>query len=592
MPSDGGKVSGSRDGGQIVKEMFEAREKKQLSQKEQLAQLQKQSQAQQNLQRGQAPKKGEDVREAQAERAKRAGDQQVRQRSDTRTKEEKAMDSFLQRSSVSQQQREAGKTLTQQTKANPQSAQSWNVANSHQAPPQVRKAILAQQQLKQEAQQNARHLPLASQPLHPQGAATLRGTLAPMVKTGTPLERLIQYARAQHRGGETGARPFLRQGLVSQNLFRQIQKMVAEQQKQAGQTLPTQKPVVTVHLRGNLIFVRDGDKVRAFRLCSDGTLKEVPTEDSSEAPLSKEALSQLKKVLAKHGFQFGEERLSEEGGDIDAAKLEQILREKILEGEEGKAELDFETRFAILLYEVLEESKQLGKKLGAGEDPQFLTKKDWAAFFANLLKLGNQEKTAKKTLDEILSLIFRGMFQKKGAGNFLVGDLKFLQSGKNREEKFTQIQVTSEKLLQLLAQLKPGQKISPELLAEFFGEELAFLKMAHKSEKSYIMAEGAEKNVVFNPKSLTDPYSQARLEFALATSRRENSRQRQARGEEGAGQYPQGGGHPSGVFANTYELMGLRQRFQGRPRLYTVIAYAAIAGSIGLAVAYFLLKAF
>lgn len=273
---------------------------------------------------------------------------------------------------------------------------------------------------------------------------------------------------------------------------------------------------------------------------------------------------------------------SQTPGEISEAELAEILAEQeALDGGEG--DLDIETKFALLLYEALEENKKTGKKLGEGEDPEFPNKKDWAAFFAKMAKMGNKEKLGKKGLDEILKMMFRGLFNKKGKGKYLVGDLSYQKNGKNRTEKFAQMAV-GEEFAKLLQQMKPGQTLSADKLRQLFGKELSFLLMAHVGEEARALAQGAEKNVIFNPKALIDPYSQARLENAIF-SKRESQKSPKLSKESGLDQNAYAK-HPQGVFANVYELMGLRKLYGGNPRLYTALTYLGMTAAAGLALAF------
>jgi hypothetical protein len=340
-------------------------------------------------------------------------------------------------------------------------------------------------------------------------------------------------------------------------------------------------------MRGSLIFVRDQGKTRAFKLEEDGSFSELPTEDASDQPLSQEARNQMRKVLRQRGVQSQLDRA--QGGEseqVTDAELAAILKEKKgVDGEDG--ELDAETRFALMLYEALEEKKKTGKKLGEGEDPDFPTKADWLAFFAKLGKLGNKEQESSKSLEDILGMIFRGLFEKKGKGQYLVGDLKYQRGKREGQEKFAQVAIENEAFLKFLQNLKPGQSISPKKLAQIFGEELTYLLMRHAGEEVLPQSTGIEKHVVYNAKASVDPYSQARLEHALFASRL-------ASAENKLGDAPKREiiplPEPTGVFANVYELLGLRKRFEENPKLYTFVAYLGMGAAVAAALFFTLTK--
>jgi hypothetical protein len=186
-------------------------------------------------------------------------------------------------------------------------------------------------------------------------------------------------------------------------------------------------------------------------------------------------------------------------------------------------------------------------------------------------------------METMLGLIFRGLFQKKGKGGYLVGDLKFLQSGKETEEKFAQLPLGEKQLQELLHAFRPGQKMGKDLLAKLFGEEIDFLRMAHTEERSFNMASQAEKKVVFNPKASVDLYGQARLEKTILASRKEKS-PFPVSGDGGSSSENSLSAPPRGVPANVFELLGMREKYQGQPRFYTLIFYTVFTALLGILV--------
>lgn len=585
-PAGGGGVKPTQ-GQQIVAKMFEGMEQKKLTDQQAASKLQEQSRQQQSLReaskQGQTQEsegqKGEKAQEGKSQEASRRGVET------SESKREKVMDGFLSRGSDQAKTREAGREMTRDKGIRQHSAQSWNVSTSRQTPPKAQRMILARQ-VSQSFTPQARNAPAT------QSRGGLPGqnfSQMPTARTLTTTAFPIRYGTAQPSSGETGAqRPMTQRFDALRNLRQQVANLLVAKQGPELSQAKGEKPVAVVQLRGNLVFVREGGKTRAFKLEKDGSLSELPTDDASEAPLSQEAKTELKKVLRQHGIKSEVEgEMAEMKGEISDAELAQLLTEQeAMEKGEGPP-LDFETQFALLLYQALEENKKTGKKLGDGELPNFPSKKDWEAFFAKLGKMGNQEKLAKKSLDEILNFIFRGLFQKKGKGSYLVGDLEYQGKGKNRQDKFAQVEVTQEHLLKFLQALKPGQPVSLQKLSEAFGTELTYLMMAHVGEAAFNMASSAERHVQFDPRSGFDAFSQARFEQNLLSSARRSDRSRSENGN-GSGSKDRSSrdplASPPGVFANVYELLGLRHKYEGNPKLYSAVAFLGISAAVALAV--------
>ena len=579
-PAGGGGVKPTQ-AQQILSNMYEGAQKKKLDQSEHAAKLQEQSRQQQGVR--DAGKQGE-AHETEGQRSEKS--EEARSHETERhgvesfeTKREKVMDGFLARTSSQAKTREAGREMTRDQGVRQHSAQSWNVSTSRQTPPKAQRLILAKQ---------------VSQTFTPQARGmtptnTSRGlqTLPqmPTARTLTTTAFPIRYGSKtpQSSSGEATPqqKPMMQRFDALRNLRQQIANLMVAQQSAAMSQGKGEKPAVIIHLRGNLVFVRENGKTRAFKLEKDGSLSELPTDDASEAPLSQEAKAELKKVLRQHGIKSEVEgEAAELKGEISEAELAKLLAEQEAM-EKGKGEpLDFETKFALLLYEALEEKKKMGKQLGEGEEPKFPSKKDWEAFFAKLQKLGNQEKETKKSLDEILKFVFRGLFQKKGQASYLVGDLQYQGKGRTKQDKFAQVEVTQEELLKFLRQLAPGQSISLKKLSEAFGSELTYLMMAHMGEAAFNMATSAERHIQFDPRANFDPFSQARFEQNLLSSSRKKPRQGTVANSSGE-DLP---APSSGVFANVYELLGLRRAYEGNPKLYTAIAFLGISAALTLAI--------
>ncbi len=318
---------------------------------------------------------------------------------------------------------------------------------------------------------------------------------------------------------------------------------------------------VAVAFHGSLLFVKDGDKTRSFRLLEDGTLWETHTEQGGGGPLSSQARAEIIRVLRQRGLHS---KLT--GGESSETQLLDKLAAKLLEKDAKGRKVDAgrvfkeDSSFAHLLREVLEEGREWEYVLGEGEHAEFLPKEDWEGFFSRMMGLGNAERPASKKFDQILKFVFRGLFQKPGsAEETLVSDIQYQRGQKVKEEKFAQINLDNDEILEFLDHLKPGQPFEKSLLEKHFGENLNYKELAHLLEKtSPALASEVLKDVQFDPSSNVDLYSQARLEHSIfSKSKREN--------EEG-----------KNAFAPGYDLQEkIKRRFIGKAKLYTAISYVA-----------------
>jgi hypothetical protein len=391
------------------------------------------------------------------------------------------------------------------------------------------------------------------------------------------------------RAGTPHAQPFTPQSPFSRLADRAFARTWSPDQlttllNQAAKTLPESNAAlsnrttnVAVVMHGSLVFVRDGDRVRSFRLLDDGTLYETTHdgEHGGEVPLSKEARGELTRLLKQKGLHarlHGEkEALTETQGEGKP----HLMKDRSLSarGELRSLARDDST-FAHLLREVLEEGGVVAQYLNEGEDAQFPEKSDWVGFFGRMLGLGSEEKSVKKKFDEIMGFMFRGLFKKGESKQTLVSDIKYESSGKTWEAKFAQIGIDDEQLLELLKSLKPGQSISKEMLQKYLGEEVSFIQLLHVIQKSDpILAGEIMKAIKFDPSASVDPFSQARLEHHIfSQSRRKPS----SFGVPGGGLGDNGPANGT-VFANVYDLQPKpKEEVHGKPKIYTVIAYASI----------------
>lgn len=324
----------------------------------------------------------------------------------------------------------------------------------------------------------------------------------------------------------------------------------------------------------NLLLVKDGDKLRLFRLLEDGTLFEAGAEHQGK-PLSADAKRSISQALKQRGLQAKLHGEREVLGETGKASNEKSAKDASLTARgELKVLLGDDSSFAHLLRAALEEGREIGDHLREGADPEFISKKDWNAFFGRMMKVGNAEEGSSKNFDEIMSFVFRGLFKKEG-GDTLVSDIKYMLEGKQREEKFAQISISDDELLDALRGLKPGQGISKEMLQDFMGNELDFIKLVHLigiADPGY--ASEILKNVKFNASAHVDPFSQARLEHHIfSQSKRKEP------------------GENTGVFADPFKLQEKPKLefFGANAKLYTLIGYLA-AGFAILLLLFYLLK--
>ncbi|HKX13216.1 MAG TPA: hypothetical protein VJP40_08690, partial [bacterium] len=396
MGVEGGGLPPKSAGAQIVDNMFQQAQAKPIEAQQQAQQLREQSAVQEQSRSA--------IRESSAEEQPKTGERNESRPligSDGPLVKETEMDQFLSRSSDQMLQRDAGRQLSKpQQTVGSQNAQTWNVAGSPNTPEAARNILRQQSQQGQQTTTSRSPNPQAqtSGRTTTAGSPAMARAMPTMPRTATG-ERaptvLIQYGRAFGSGTETAPRAFTGRPFSADSMFQQVQRLVQNQLGGAAQQFANTTAQVAVNIRGNLVFVKDGKEFRAFKLNKDGSLTELPSEDGGEHPLSGEAQALLGKALRQRavGIRKGEGSLrgsdqTESSRTEGTAKEGQAAQKK----EEAKdRQLDFETRFALLLHQVLEEGHDVEQAVGEG-GPQFPGKSDWEAFFARMMKVGNQEK--------------------------------------------------------------------------------------------------------------------------------------------------------------------------------------------------------
>ena len=152
-----------------------------------------------------------------------------------------------------------------------------------------------------------------------------------------------------------------------------------------------------------------------------------------------------------------------------------------------------------------------------GKEAQFMgkTASEWNAFFSNMLQLGNAETPVTRNTAELAEALFRGLYQQT-----LVSDLNFTDGGKVVADKFARILVDNPDLLEALQKLKPGDKLSPELLTKL-GEKLSYVQLTHLPQVASTAAREAARDAALatlrNPANVG---ALASLEKALKKERR------------------------------------------------------------------------
>lgn len=359
------------------------------------------------------------------------------------------------------------------------------------------------------------------------------------------------------------------QPLKSGQLKATVDRAIASQSKFLQTQKLFSKANTAVVIRGNLVFVKDGQKVRVFRLLKGGKLKELPSEDSKGEALSSEAKKSLQEAI-RNKANIGKKEYSLENHEDEKTEESQ----KTQSSEQAHEELDSDIKFTLLLHEVLEEDREVGHPLG-DSDPTIEDKEAWEDFFTLLAKTGNQEKQLKKKLAKIVAFLLRGKYQNKDGKQRLVGDLKYMNGERAREEKFIQIEVSETQVKTILSKIKKGGVLNQEQLKKLLGEELQYHKMAHQAdENQYAQGSSAEEGIIFDPKKEYDPYAAARMEERLFGNKRK------ALPSKTQNPDPLPSDFPKTVPADIFTLLNLKNRHTGEVKTFMVLLYVVAITAI------------
>ncbi len=161
------------------------------------------------------------------------------------------------------------------------------------------------------------------------------------------------------------------------------------------------------------------------------------------------------------------------------------LSKEVLEKQRGNllarlANVPNDGSFESLVKAVLDGAPSLpqssgGKMILAGK-----TTESWQTFFKNMVGLGNAETAMHKSLGDVATAFFRGLFKQEadGAKMTLVSDLHLSQADQIITDKFSRILIENPDLLDQLSKLSPGDEIPQDLL-KLFGSDITYLQLTH-----------------------------------------------------------------------------------------------------------------
>lgn len=410
-----------------------------------------------------------------------------------------------------------------------------------------------------------------------------------------------QGKTSQAKTKQQEAQNFAQRRQVRQQLQEKIAEQMQQQETQGQKSLMAQargeKPSAQAQaeMRGMMAFIKEQDqKTRLFQLMKDVKGKDLvlaeqhATSESNHPQATKNLSPQVEARLKRMILRYQQnpnrrqlsakpERLLPDPSEIEDPKLakEVAKLQAYLKGDESSgADLELDTRFLLKLWSSLEGDHKAGKKLGEAEDPNFPGKENWISIFANMAQAGNFAKPGKKSLDVILSLLFRGIHT-KGKQHYLIGDILYNGGKRAKAIKLAQMLLGEDQILAWLASLQPGQIIPAHQLRQLFGEELDYIEMAHGDP----VTEEALANEN-ETSTLNNPESRERFALALAAMRRgENNKEIDNSLEQIKVQTQMQKVVPGfwTRFSNQFNFDNL---IKDLPRLYTALSYIGLAGAL------------
>ncbi len=208
---------------------------------------------------------------------------------------------------------------------------------------------------------------------------------------------------------------------------------------------------------------------------------------------------------------------------------------------------------------------------------------NWSQTLGNAIKGGLfQTKEQSLPLSQIQQVLLLGWADLKGKA-ILVGNLMQRTETTPQEIRLALLKVPHARLLAELRNLAPGEKIPMDLLAKLAGSEgqLQFERMAEKNSGLKEALQQREGDPRMDPRFRSDAEQQSKWERSVAARKKtrtfayydeENSKKNQENSKE--------------IFANTYELMGLRKRHDESSKVHMLLTYTAITSILAIVMVY------
>jgi len=212
--------------------------------------------------------------------------------------------------------------------------------------------------------------------------------------------------------------------------------------------------------------------------------------------------------------------------------------------------------------------------LPEGIRARFATKSDaeWSTFFKNAATQGSALAKTQGKLTSMIESLFRGLFN-KGKQTMLVADLALSLKGEVAENKFSQIELTDQKLMDAMKKLTPGDTLSQDLLKRL-GEEFNFLKLAHMPQVD-VLTEEQRKEMLKSLRQSHSPEAQKKIEMALLSHRDSTQEERELNKQP---------------FEYAGTMFDKKRRFPGKQKLFMYILYG-IVGFTAIMIVFLLLRA-
>lgn len=336
--------------------------------------------------------------------------------------------------------------------------------------------------------------------------------------------------------------PAFRGQLKQTPLARKLQRNFQQAQQAKEAQTQNEKPEVLTRSEVLQLFRtrhQSADKNR-FREIVQHELAKLRKQQASQQVNKLQARSDSQKENSKinlesdHRFEQASQKLQSRLNTKTALSIFEKILQKVLKGGKAAPHLPEGVR---------------AKFLGKGD-------RDWNQFYQNTTKMGSVLTEDQQPLEKLIESLFRGLFQEsENELPKLVTDLSFNLEGEIIENKFAQIQIKNQKILQMLQKLNPGDVIPQDLLNQL-GLELDFLKLMHQHELN-TLSEQQKKQFMQQMKNSQSKESQKKLELALVKKREQNNNASE-----------------SDLKEIPFDPRKSTQRFNGSPKLFMLIFYA------------------